>query len=260
MRITSIKFNEKNGGGKPTENFLKELCSLIIHKMDKSGFITDAFCLNGSSIKVGLNRSSFRINTKMLGSNARISPFVKSQKGYKRTNVPNWNQRVEFNNILNTIFDSFGIEARIKSGCFTVRDKMKGAFTEDDWKNQTPSWMGHQGALKNGLGQEVCRIVTEIEAREELNSSQLEKEHAEKTRSIRLEKAKEYRNILRLFNNSKKVIISGFNNYGNKPTKNGKKVTHTSFFTMLSKLNSWEARRVKISSMKTTAQTMSLGF
>lgn len=180
MRATGIRYNKKHGGGIPTERYLEDVCELIVAACERKGFKTDAHRLTGSAIKIGLHMSSFRVITSKLGHNARIGRYVDSPKGYKRTDVPTWDQRVEFNNIVNKLFDKFGLVANIKSGCFTVRDKKKGAHTEDDWDNQTPSWMGYQGASCNGFGEEICRIVTEREAREECDSDRLEAAHRAK--------------------------------------------------------------------------------
>lgn len=252
MRCTGIRFE---CGTKPTANDLKYLCDIIKQRAQGRGFITDTEQLTGSAIKIGLHMSSFRIDTNMLQHNARIGRFYdKSPKGYKRTDVPTWDQRVEFNDMVNDVFDKYGYVALIKSGCFTIRDKKRGRHDEQDWENQTPSWMGYKGATVNGFGEELCRIVTEREAREELNSDEREKEHAEATRGERLARARDYRKRVKTFENAPKVIVSGF--YGEK-TKNGKLLTHAAFAKLLSKLNRWELRRVKAASVAATVAAQS---
>ena len=72
MKASAIRYNEKNGGGKPTERFLDELCEIIVAKAAKAGFITGSHRLTGTAIKIGMHMSSFRVNTAKLGHNARV--------------------------------------------------------------------------------------------------------------------------------------------------------------------------------------------
>ena len=184
MRATGIRFSKAKtkslGYSKPSDILLRDLCELIVIRTAKAGFITKASQLTGSAIKIGLHMSSFRVDTAKLGHNARIGRYIDSPKGYKRTDVPTWDQRVEFNNIVNRAFNQYGLVANIKSGCFTVRDKVKGAHNETDWENQTPSHMGYHGVSYNGMGEEMSRIVDEHDARDECNSDELEAVHKEK--------------------------------------------------------------------------------
>ena len=171
---------------------LESLCLLLKHELNALGFITDCTVLNSRSIKIGLHMISFRVDTKRLGYNARIGAYVKSPKGYKRTDVPTWDQRVQFNDTVNRVFDQLGLQATIRSGCYTVRNR-DGAMTEQDWHDQSPSWMGSQGELYNHYTWEIMsKIVSEAEAREECDSDRLEQEHRakrqERARLMRLER------------------------------------------------------------------------
>jgi hypothetical protein len=65
-------------------------------------------------------------------------PVHRSVAGWKRTNIPTWDQRVEFNNIVNEVFDSHSATANIKSGVFTVRTVEDGAWNEGHWSAQIP--------------------------------------------------------------------------------------------------------------------------
>lgn len=247
MRITGIRYSNDK---KVTEHTLNELCSIIASKMERAGFITGTEVLNSSAIKVGLHMSSFRINTSKLGHNARVGKYVSSPKGYKRTDVPTWDQRVEFNNIVNSILDKNGIKATIKSGCFTVRDKVKGAHIESDWENQTPIWMGYHGKSLFGSGEVCAEIMEEAEARDRCNSDRLEAEHKLLTADARRETARAYRERMKLFLLAKRVCLAGF--YGQADSKNGTLVTHARFEKILAKLSCWEKRRVKLASISAT--------
>lgn len=190
MKASAIRYNEKNGGGKPTERFLDDLCEIIVAKAAKAGFITGSHRLTGTAIKIGMHMSSFRINTAKLGHNARVGRTnaygwhgIQSPKGYKRTNVPTWEQREDFNHLVNDVFDKFGLVATITSGNYTVRTR---SGRVNDW-----NYGGDRG---KGWSGDACRdIVTEKEAREDLDSDRLEAEHRERMRVVRLERAREKR-------------------------------------------------------------------
>lgn len=249
MRATGIRYTS---GSKATEQELKQLCSIAVDKLEARGFITEAEVLSSSAIKIGLPGRSFRIDVNHLGHNARLGHFVSSPKGYKRTDVPTWDQRVIFNDVVNELFDKWDLVALIKSGCFTVRDKRRGAHNESDWENQTPSWMGYHGAACNGMGMDIARITTEREAREELDSDRLEAEHKAKTRPARLEAARQSRKRARLFSQTGFVIVSGFQSWDKESKRNGKRVTHYQFAKLLLKLPTWKARKVKRASIDVT--------
>jgi len=84
-------------------------------------------------LKIGLHMCSFRINSIIHGYNARIdsSHHQKTIKGYKRTDIPTWEQRESFNHIVNNVFDRYVINATIVSGAFKVRDSREGRI--DSW-------------------------------------------------------------------------------------------------------------------------------
>lgn len=250
MRATRICFFKSDS--KPSDSFLNSLCTRIVMQAGKAGFITDASKLNGSSIKIGLHMSCFRINTTKLGYNARISDYVKSPKGYKRTDVPTWDQRVEFNNLINEIFDLYGLIANIRSGDFIIRNKSESK-TENDW-DSTDS---NRGVVYNGIGQLCCRIIPEKDAREEYNSDELEREYAEKMRPIRLQKARERRLMLKQFRSTKKVVLMGL--YGYTPTRheNGDLISHTQLSVLLKRLGKWESKTVREKTIEATLKEVS---
>lgn len=254
MRATAIRY--KSTKEIPVSTVLENLCEYIVHKASAAGFITESQVLTKTSIKVGMHMSSFRVNTAMLGHNARLGIAAygyngcKSPKGYKRTNVPTWDQRVEFNNIVNDAFDKYKLTARIVSGNYTVRTK----------EGRINSWY-EGGDRGNGWsGDASVEIISELEARERLDSDRLEKEHAEKTKVTRLAKAKQRREVVKLYENAKRVVVAGFWSYSGKPTKNGKKLTHGAFEKMLAKLDQWQARKVRSASIIETAKAELVGF
>ena len=181
MRVTGIR--DKNGKKlEPWE--LDIICQRLTRHLEEIGFITEAEPVNGTSIHIGLRMRSFKINTAHLGYNGRFGAYVKSVKGYKRTDVPTWDQRVSFNNLVNKVFDRAKLTAKIVSGQFLIRDKERGAYNEWHWKDQVPNNMDSEGGIYNGIGQLCTKVLSEDECRERLDSDEREKEHKEKLKAL----------------------------------------------------------------------------
>lgn len=251
MRATYIRNQDKS---KLSESELETLCQYIVSKAAKAGFETDASILSGGAIKIGINMRSFQIIPATLGYNARIGRHVSSPKGYKRTLVPTWEQREDFNHLVNDAFDKYKLTANIKSGPYTVRTR-EGRV--DSW-DPISGYIG--GSDYNGMGDLIGEILPEKEAREYLDSDRLETEHSEKMRPIRLEQAREARARRKAFDNAKRVCVAGFYEYNTPENKrrNGKLLTHSQFLKLLSKLSQWEVRRVRLASIKATADRFQL--
>lgn len=141
MKVTKIKSN----GKKVSLSELETLCQYIVFKASAAGFITESSVVNSQSIKIGLHMRTFKIDVNQLGYNAQYNPYRQTKLGYVRTCTPTWEQRVEFNNIVNEAFDRFKLTANIKSGDYTIR---KGfySYTEDDWFDQIPDWQENNEA------------------------------------------------------------------------------------------------------------------
>lgn len=254
MRATGIRYNPAQDGSmglKPTERILDELCQAILAATGKAGYITDAHRLTGSAIKIGLHMSSFRVDTAKLGHNARVGRFVKSPKGYKRTDVPTWDQRVEFNDIVNDVFDRYGLVALIKSGSFTVRDKREGRKDEGDWQYQKPMHYGF----------DYCpdEIMPEADARDACDSDRLEAEHKAAQAPIKREQARAARQRRKLFESCRHVTLAGFYRCEGRIDQNDKKMTHKQFAKRISTLSSWERRRVVKATMEETCKLKLIG-
>jgi hypothetical protein len=239
MKVTGIRTNK---GLKLTESELNTLCQTIVTKAAKMGFKTGASIISNGSIKIGLHMQSFRIITSKLGHNARVRRYVDSPKGYKRTNVPTWDQREDFNHLINDILDHWKLSANIKSGPYEVRSKADGRVN---------NWYPIDGYT----GGSPKEVLTETEAREQMNSDELEVEHANKMKPIRREKAKIARENRKLFDQAKRVTVDGFYEWNTPKSKqkNGKLLSHSQFNSLLLKLPNYEARRVRIASIKATA-------
>lgn len=120
MKITAIRKN----GQKLNSDQMNELVKDLDINLFNAGFVTEVRQLNSTSVKVGLYMCSFRINPAKLGYNARANSITLNtvKKGFKRTTIPTWNQREDFNHIINNILDKKKLDARVKSGEFIVRD------------------------------------------------------------------------------------------------------------------------------------------
>lgn len=176
MRATQIR---TQNGNKPESYQLEHLVNHIVHVAESKGFKTDGDVLNGTSVKIGLRMISFRIITAILGHNGRRDRYTKSPKGYKRTDVPTWSQREDFNHLVNDAFDKFGLVAVIKSGNFTVRTK-EGRVNE--WDDNTQGSYFSQGV----------EVLPETEMRELCDSDKLEAEHKAAMKIKRFDIRKEF--------------------------------------------------------------------
>jgi hypothetical protein len=112
--------------------------------------------------KISGNRCSFKI----IPSKVCYNVTVYSNGKTRRCRTPRWEQRVQFNNIVNDVFDYFNIQAKIVSGAFLVRD-IDGSKNENDWLDQVysmPSYMHLMPENKtvNGLGQTYSTLIQEV--------------------------------------------------------------------------------------------------
>ena len=122
-KIKSIKDKTIN-----TSALANELVAILA----KKGFVTGVDLVTGTSFKLGMHGCSFIINTEKLGHNLRKASS-KSVTGYKRTNIPTWDQRVAYNLIVQKFFDKHNLTAKIVSGKFVIRDGYEN-MTEHEWR------------------------------------------------------------------------------------------------------------------------------
>lgn len=134
MKITRMKIKGKAVNAGQRFAVLRELN----RRFAKAGFRTNVEPLTATALKVGLHMCSFRIDRDMHDRNLRHNPYT----GTKLTDIPTWEQRVEFNNIVNAVLNKFKISASVRSGPFTIRDGLT-ACTESDWHNQKPEYILH---------------------------------------------------------------------------------------------------------------------
>lgn len=136
------------------------LSEILRIKLENAGFITDVDIASG---KIGLHMKSFVIDTGKLGYNARVSRYRPSKKGYVRTNTPTWEQREQFNHIVNDFFDKYHLSGTIKSGAYLVRHYLTGRVNE--WEcvdyNGEPA---EPDCQYNGMGELVTEMMTEKQA------------------------------------------------------------------------------------------------
>lgn len=144
--MKAYKIRNSNGQ-KLTTAQLEELSQRLQRQLKRNHFITHCSPIGQSGVKIGLNGKCFTIDVKALGYNGRfLQSWQRKIDGvdYKLTNLPTWEERVMFNDIVNDVFDAMKISAAIKSGVFVVRDYVKGRRSESDWQRD---------ALKPGLVQ-----------------------------------------------------------------------------------------------------------
>lgn len=124
MKVTKIRTNKNEV---PSTDVILELEKMLLASMKKNGFISGVEIKTRSAIKIGMRMCSFRIDTAKLGHNADYSYCGRKCKtGYKKTNLPTWSQREDFNHMVNEIFDKLKLSANIKSGPYIIRDFTNG--------------------------------------------------------------------------------------------------------------------------------------
>lgn len=130
MKITKIK--SLNNKFFDTKTLAIELETLLLSK----GFIAYASSITSTSFKLSNNKSSFRLNVVKLGHNIRRKYGNDNLIDYKRTNVPTWDQRVEYNETVQKFFDDKKLSCKIVSGIFTIRSGIEN-MNEGHWYNQS---------------------------------------------------------------------------------------------------------------------------
>lgn len=153
MRLTRIRRN----GKKLTETEMADLIKKLDKAILEKHFETDVFRVNSSRIDIKKQHESkhFTVNQHALGYNARVSRWSTPIKGYTRTNLPTWAQRVEFNNVVNMVLNEENISCKVVSGPFVIRYGQKN-YDRKDWAYQQPSWYSNnvyeltQEMIENG--------------------------------------------------------------------------------------------------------------
>lgn len=138
MKLTRIRIK----GLKPTLAQLETLITDVRRTMRKLGFDVDGFVLTSSALKLNSNQCQFRVIPEIVGYNTRYAPSSLS----KRTCIPSWDQRVDFNDTLNALLDKRKVSATVKSGPFTIRIGLE-SMEEFDWHRQTPEYIRHNQSL-----------------------------------------------------------------------------------------------------------------
>lgn len=134
MKITSMRIS----GALPSTDVVLEIERTLRRRFEYAGFITKVEALTRTSLKIGLHMRSFKLDRTIHDRNLRHNPYL----GSKLTDTPTWDQRVEFNNIVNIVLNKFKVSSNVKSGPFTIR-KGRQVFTESDWHDQTPEYLRH---------------------------------------------------------------------------------------------------------------------
>lgn len=175
MKITKIRVK----GQKPETNDLNLIVSQLSHKLAKVGFITEVEIVNSTCIKVGQRMRSFSLDLTKHDRNLQVNPHLNP----KLTNLPTWDQRVQFNNILNEVLNKLKVSANVKSGPYTIRQGTE-AMTESYWHDQKPDWVRNNDAKgfyiesideKSYLEERRQRRLIEARTKRELNKQREEK-------------------------------------------------------------------------------------
>lgn len=131
MRITKMRIK----GEKPQSIVMTDILHDIKRRLAKEGFITGVEVASNTSLKIGLWMKSFILDTKIWDRNLQCNPYQQ-----KLTTIPNWDQRVTFNNIINSVLNKYKVSANVKSGPYTIRRGTE-CMNEHDWYDQKPDWI-----------------------------------------------------------------------------------------------------------------------
>lgn len=129
-----MKLTRMNIKGEKLGALLETIKAQLEFEFNRKGFITDVYVVNSQSIKIGLWMRTFKLDTLKHDRNLQVNPYQS-----KLTSLPNWDQRVTFNNIVNKVLNKWKVSATIKSGPYTIRTGME-CFHEYDWTDQKPMW------------------------------------------------------------------------------------------------------------------------
>lgn len=179
MKITKMR-NKKNEV--PSSDVILAVEKELKAQFIRAGFITNVNTETRTCIKIGLHMKSFSLDLSKHDRN-----LYKSQCGDKLTNLPTWDQRVVFNNIVNNVLNKFKLSGNVKSGPYTIRQGFT-AMTEYDWQDQKPSYVhsnernGHGPIVKVNEKQylEERRIARNLEAKAKREAYKLTQEYHDK--------------------------------------------------------------------------------
>lgn len=119
MKVTKMKYKNTL----PSTDVLLKLERMLKDKFKKAGFNTEVTLGDTRhNMKIGLRMKCFTIIPSVCGYNADVGYHGSTtSKGYKKTCLPTWSQREEFNHIVNDCFDACKMSAKIVSGSFDIR-------------------------------------------------------------------------------------------------------------------------------------------
>ncbi len=149
-------------------------------QFSKAGFLTNVAIITRTAVKIGLHMRSFSLDLTKHSRNLQLNPYKP-----KLTNLPTWDQRVEFNDIVNNAMDKFKLSGNIKSGPYTIRQGFK-SFNEQDWENQKPEWV-YSNEAKGYM-------IESVNEQEHLNNRKAAKNLAARIKREEYKKTKEYQN------------------------------------------------------------------
>lgn len=132
MKLTKLRNKD---GEKFSWEELESISRDLQNSIGAAGYESEACQVNSTCIKIGLHKRSFSVVLARHGYNTQHG----MGGAKRRTNLPSWDQRVDFNNIINSVLDDHQASCNIKSGEYIIRQGTK-SFTGEDWEYQKPEW------------------------------------------------------------------------------------------------------------------------
>lgn len=155
MRFTDIRRNKR----KLTKSSLNRLARCLQSQVQNEGFVAWSRVVNSSRIDLSNSGCSFTINLNKLPYNARwtkwtIEAFKEGhlKKPFIRTTTPTWEQRKDYNHLVNILLDRLKITCRVVSGPYEVRCKQWGRVN---------SWYDHSLSYTNSFNYTEIKSIKE---------------------------------------------------------------------------------------------------
>jgi len=190
MKITKIR-TKKNEI--PSTNIILQFERELRQQFKTAGFITNVNAETRTGIKIGLRMRSFSLDLTKHSRNLYISPY-----GDKLTNLPTWDQRVVFNNIVNKVMNKYKLSGNVKSGPYTIRQGFT-VMDEYDWQDQKPDYVYANEMRGHGP-------IVSVNEKEYLEERRIDRNLAAKVKREEYKKTKEYHT--NMFNKKADTLIN----------------------------------------------------
>jgi hypothetical protein len=154
MKVSSVRMN----GQKPTLEQAQKIARRLQGAFDKAGYLTEVSVVKPTLLNISKDGCSFKVDADKLGKTFKRYSIDGGQSWKKLQSYrghPAWSQRVDFNNLLNSVLDALKVSANVGGRGFVVRS---GFNAISDWGSESDQFQ---------VGAYTHETFTEKEAREQ---------------------------------------------------------------------------------------------